>query len=321
MSKKIFIYLIALIVLELLGTFLSYKFVPGDKVTLIIFLVCFIAIWLGFIWLMEKDNYLVKTSKKAKAMFNYFNVDVVKELINDKKDKGDRFTNFNTSDINQKITVLTIKILNNDHIKKMPSDKRLTILGKLLEIVETNVEKRYGIVYNLFDDKITCLFNTVYIIDDPEFEAIKTALNISIDLISGKENYKLLNEIDLDYSVCDEDMDFFIRDKRVIVNGNFELSNELVNIVGVDSVFIPEKIYNKYSNYLDTDYMGKFYFSFGDVKVYKVIKVENNEEIIANTYNKSKIVIKKSANKKFKKYISDKEKEKIEKEAEKFNNL
>ena len=30
----LFIYLIALIVLELLGTFLSYKFVPGDKVTL-----------------------------------------------------------------------------------------------------------------------------------------------------------------------------------------------------------------------------------------------------------------------------------------------
>ena len=312
MNKKIF-YLLLLIVYELIGTFLSYKLMPGEKAGLIVMLVCMLALWFGSIWLLEKDNFLVKTSKKAKAMFNYFDVDAVKELLNNKKEKGDRFDMFMSGDQNQNVTVLTIKILNNDHLKKLSDEKRIRALGKLLEIVETNVEKRYGIIYNLFDDKITCLFNTVYMIDDPEFEAIKTALNISIDLLSEKENNKLLTEIDLDFSVCDEDMDFFIRDKRVIVNGSFELSNELVDIVGIDSVFIPEKIFNKYSNYLDADYMGKFYFSFGDVKVYKVIKIENNEEIVANTYNKSKISVTKKGNKKFKKYISEREKEKLSK--------
>ncbi|MCQ2911229.1 MAG: hypothetical protein MJ244_03485 [Clostridia bacterium] len=309
MSKKILFYLILLVVYELIGTFFSFKLMPGEKAGLIVMLVCFLALWLGTIWLLEKDNYLVKTSKKAKAMFNYFDVDAVKELLNSKKTKGDRFELFQSNDTNQKVTVLTIKIINNDVLKKCSDEKRLKALSKLLEIVEINCEKRFGIIYNLFDDKITCLFNTIYMIDDSEFEAIKAALNISIDLMSEKHENKYLEELELSFSVCDEDMDFFIRDQRVIVNGNFELSNELVNLVGLDEVFIPERIYNKYSDYLDTDYMGKFYFNSGDVKVYKVIKVVNNEEIQTNTYNKSKVAIKN--NKKFKKYIAEREREKI----------
>lgn len=309
MSKKILFYLILLVVYELIGTFFSFKLMPGEKAGLIVMLVCFLALWLGTIWLLEKDNYLVKTSKKAKAMFNYFDVDAVKELLNSKKTKGDRFELFQSNDTNQKVTVLTIKIINNDVLKKCSDEKRLKALSKLLEIVEINCEKRFGIIYNLFDDKITCLFNTIYMIDDPEFEAIKAALNISIDLMSEKHENKYLEELELSFSVCDEDMDFFIRDQRVIVNGNFELSNELVNLVGLDEVFIPERIYNKYADYLDTDYMGKFYFYSGDVKVYKVIKVVNNEEIQTNTYNKSKVAIKN--NKKFKKYIAEREREKI----------
>lgn len=309
MSKKILFYLILLVVYELIGTFFSFKLMPGEKAGLIVMLVCFLVLWLGTIWLLEKDNYLVKTSKKAKAMFNYFDVDAVKELLISKKTKGDRFELFQSNDTNQKVTVLTIKIINNDVLKKCSDEKRLKALSKLLEIVEINCEKRFGIIYNLFDDKITCLFNTIYMIDDPEFEAIKAALNISIDLMSEKHENKYLEELELSFSVCDEDMDFFIRDQRVIVNGNFELSNELVNLVGLDEVFIPERIYNKYADYLDTDYMGKFYFNSGDVKVYKVIKVVNNEEIQTNTYNKSKVAIKN--NKKFKKYIAEREREKI----------
>ena len=111
-------------------------------------------------------------------------------------------------------------------------------------------------------------------------------------------------------SIVNEDMDFFIRGKRVLVNGDFRLSEEIVNIGGEDNIYISEDIFKKYMKKLDTDYLGKFYF-YKDVKIYRVIKIiECNEEIIANTYNTSKINMKKGAEKKLKKYINEKEKNK-----------
>lgn len=317
MNKKIF-YLILLPIYEIFGTFISYKFMPGEKAGLIIALIGFFILWLGTIWLMEKDNFLMKTTKKAKAMFNYFDMERVKELLNSKKTKGDRFEMFCSDDRNQKVTVLTIKILNNDNIKRLPDGRRLKTLGKLLEIIELNVEKRFGIVYNMFDDKITCLFNTVYMIDNPDLEAVKTALNINIDLMSYRnqdndEKDKDINidDIKLDMSIVNEDMDFFIRDKRVIVNGDFKLSNELVDISGEETIYVPEKIFNKYSNKFDYDYLGKFYFECGDTKVYKIYKIVNDEEIKENTYKASKLKLKKGSEKKLKKYVSELEEQRV----------
>ena len=41
-----------------------------------------------------------------------------------------------------------------------------------------------------------------------------------------REEDFVLSQVRLDYSIVNEDMDFYIRDRRVLVNGNFDLSNE-----------------------------------------------------------------------------------------------
>lgn len=314
--KKKLIYACILLIIEFLSALFSIKFFVGSKSGLIISLVCGLLIFILLVYLMERNNLIIKSTKKAQAMFNYFDVEAVKDLLNSKKTKGDRFEMFSSKDTNQKITVLSIKILNNDAISTLEDDKRIKTLGKILELVEENVEKRYGLIYNFKDDIITVLFNTVYLIDDPEMEAIKAALNININLMKEREDNTLLAQTRLDYSIVNESMDFFIRDKRVIVNGNFELSNELLNISGEDAIYIPENIFKKYMNELDYDYLGKFYFSFGDVKVYKIIKVINEKEEYINTYKTSKIKLKKGSENKLRKFSSEMDKKKMQKHDE-----
>ena len=77
MNKKI-IYLLLLPLYAIIGTLLSMKFMTGSKSGLIIMLICCFALWIFTIWLNEKDNILIKTTKKAKAMVNYFDGDAVK---------------------------------------------------------------------------------------------------------------------------------------------------------------------------------------------------------------------------------------------------
>ena len=108
----------------------------GSKSAIYIVMISMFLLWFATVWYMEIDNIIIKTTKKAKALFNYFDVDAVKELLNSKKVKGDRFQMFNSDDSNQRITVLTIKILNNDIILKLDEEKRLRAFGKLLEIIE-----------------------------------------------------------------------------------------------------------------------------------------------------------------------------------------
>lgn len=312
MNKKI-MYLLILLVYGFVGTLLAMKLMVGSKSGIIIMLICCLALWFLTIWICEKDNFLIKTSKKAKAMFNYFDVEAVKELLSKEKTKGDRFEMFRSDDSVQKITVLSIKILNNDAIKTLDDDKRIRTLGTLLEIIEEKVEDKYGIIYNIKDDVITVLFNTIYVIDEPELEAVKAALEINLELMQARKESIYLSQVKLDYAVTNEEMDFFIREKRVLVNGDFKLANELVNITGEDSIFIPENIYKKYMNAFDYDYLGKFYFPFGDVKVYKVIKIINEREESDNTYKKSKIVLKKGSENKLKKYAKEKESEMMKK--------
>ncbi len=257
---------------------------------------------------MEKDNFLIKSSKKAEILFNYFDYNQVKETLMKKKSK-DRFERFRSNDNNEKVTVLTIKVINGDILKKdINEERRIRNFGKLLEIIEKNVEKSFGLIYNVDNDLITCVFNTVYEIDNPDYEAIIASLAVQVDLIAERNENKAFDRIKLNMSVVNEDMDFYIRGKRVLLNGEFKLSKSLVDIGGEDSIYIPEKIMRKYSTKLDADYLGPFNFE-EKMKVYKVIKAIDDEEAIEKqTHKESKVKIKKGAEKKIKKYASEKEK-------------
>ncbi|MCQ2749955.1 MAG: hypothetical protein MJ246_08505 [Clostridia bacterium] len=258
---------------------------------------------------MEKDNLLMKSSKKAEILFNYFDYNQVKETLMKKKSK-DRFERFRSDDNNERVTVLTIKILNGDILKKdINEERRIRNFGKLLEIVEKNVEKSFGLIYNVDNDLITCVFNTVYEIDNPDYEAIIAALGINIDMIAARKENQALERIKLNMSVVNEDMDFYIRGKRVLLNGEFKLSKFLVDIGGEDSIYIPESIMRKYTQKLDADYLGPFNYET-KMKVYKVIKaIDEEEQNPKQIHKESKVKIKKGGEKKLKKYAAEKEQE------------
>lgn len=309
MNKK-FVYALLLLVYWFIGVFFIYMRTDliGSKSGLFVIMLSAFVLWLGTIWWMEKDNLLMKSSKKAEILFNYFDYNQVKETLMKKKSK-DRFERFRSDDNNEKVTVLTIKILNGDILRKdINEERRIRTFGKLLEIIEKNVEKSFGLIYNVDNDFITCVFNSVYEIDNPDYEAIIAALGINVDMIAERNENKAFERIKLNMSVVNEDMDFYIRGKRVLLNGEFKLSKFLVDIGGEDSIYIPEKIMRKYSNKLDADYLGPFNYE-EKIKVYKVIKAIDDEETIEKqTHKESRVKIKKGAEKKLKKYAIEKEK-------------
>lgn len=302
--KKVLFYALLLVLYALIGVVIFFKTtLIGSKAGMILLLLAMLVLWYATIYFLEKDNRLIKKSKKVATLFNYFDKEVIKELIKTKKEKQDRFELIKSNDTNQKVTVLSIKILNNDSLKSIESNKRLKTFGKLLEIIEEKIEEKYGLIYNIKNDTITCVFNTVYEIDNPDFEAMQVALGINIEIMQERKRNKDFEILRLDMSIVNEKMDFFLRDKRVLLNGDFKLAEELLSIEGEDSIYITDEIYKKYANKLDSEYVGKLYFN-NDVKVYKVLKIiECEEEIIERTYVTSKLNIKEGKEKDIKQLI------------------
>lgn len=293
--KKVIIYSMIFIIYMFIDIihylFSSMVGVTSYLYASMVFTICF---FLLTVLIFEKKDFFLKRTEKVRTMLNYFDFDAIKNAVIKKKEKKERFDVIDSDDEEKNIVLLTIKILNNNEILHFTHSKRLDVMGELFSIIDENVSKNYGMIYNIKDDIITCAFNTLYEIENPDFVALETALNINIGLMKAKERNKGLNNVILNMGVCEEKMDLYIRGNRVILYGDFSISEELANVEVMDSVVIPDKLYKKYMSKIEVEYLGKYYFDNKECKVHRVLKIiEDEEDEELKVYNKSKIHIKK----------------------------
>lgn len=294
------------IILDIIIFFISPN--VGDKNFFYNLIFYSIIIYIAFILYYENSPELRKRTKKLEAMFDYFDFDAIWQIISSKfkKQKNGRFDFVNSENKQKYTTVLNIKILEYERLYKLSREKRLRVMSDILDVVEEAISEKYGIIYEIKNGIITCVFNTMYELEESEKEVIETALMINISLMEIKEKYKNLN-LAFNMSIIYELMDYFFKGKRILLLGDFKLADDIVNIEGEESIIITNKIFTKYKDELDTDYMGKFYFDDKEYKLHKVICTLEIEDTLMD-YKTSKINIKKGKEKKLQKYAKTKNK-------------
>jgi len=298
MKEKMFYIMILIIYLfiDVLIYFISSM--QGDTIYFVISLIATLMLWYLTIKIIEKREMLSDKTSKISTLFDYFDVESVIDLLKLNKSKKNRFDVFDGNDDEKKITILTIKLLNYEEINMLQKEQKLEVISYLLSIIDQVIKKKYGIIYEIKNDTIVCIFDVVYEIPDSELEAIKCALNINLCLMKLREKKKGIKKLILNMSVVNQEMDFFIKGKRVLIYGDLSLAEELVNIDGYDSIMITNDIFNKYNEVLDSEYLGKYYINKKEEKLHKVNSIKNDEEYELNVcFEKSKLKIKRGMDK------------------------